>query len=170
MYDYEMQRLVAELQAADRTFWFVFWLAVVYSVVVHAVLGYIVGERRGAGAAGTWCGLLGGPLGVIAAFALDARPRCHRCCTRVERQARVCPACGLAFAAAPATTTAATPTPAVDPLVLDDDGPREDAPETDPDVARGRAFLAQSRQRRLAAAGERPINGPPRPHPQQPWA
>lgn len=70
-------------------------VAVVYaiSMVCCAVLGGAVGAPRMAYYTGLLLGLFFGPLGVFAAFAIDKRPQCPNCCTRLGGLARECPAC-----------------------------------------------------------------------------
>lgn len=70
-------------------------VAVVYAVsmVCCAVLGGAVGAPRMAYYTGLLLGLFFGPLGVFAAFAIDKRPQCPNCCTRLGGLARECPAC-----------------------------------------------------------------------------
>lgn len=70
-------------------------IAVVYaiSMVCCAVLGGAVGAPRMAYYTGLLLGLFFGPLGVFAAFAIDKRPQCPNCCTRLGGLARECPAC-----------------------------------------------------------------------------
>jgi hypothetical protein len=58
-----------------------------------AFLGAVVGGRRNAAGFGLLLGLFFGPLGVLCAFALDGRPQCPCCRTRLEGRASVCPAC-----------------------------------------------------------------------------
>ncbi len=63
------------------------------SMVCCAVLGGAVGAPRMAYYTGLLLGLFFGPLGVFAAFAIDKRPQCPNCCTRLGGLARECPAC-----------------------------------------------------------------------------
>lgn len=62
--------------------------------LVCAFLGAIIGEAREAGGRGFLLGLFFGPLGMIAAFAMDGRRECPRCGTRVTRRQSMCPNCG----------------------------------------------------------------------------
>jgi hypothetical protein len=62
-----------------------------------AILGYVIGSAKNSGAEGLALGLLFGPLGVIAAFALDNRPQCRSCLGRIDPAARVCPHCTAAI-------------------------------------------------------------------------
>ncbi len=70
-------------------------VAVAYAVsmVCCAVLGGAVGAPRMAYYTGLLLGLFFGPLGVFAAFAIDKRPQCPNCYTRLGGLARECPAC-----------------------------------------------------------------------------
>ena len=71
--------------------WLTIWLA---SAVSCAVLGGMIGKGNQAGGAGFFLGLLFGPLGVIAAFAMDGRSSCSRCGGRLNGQPEVCQHCG----------------------------------------------------------------------------
>lgn len=70
------------------------WLAV---CVCCAILGAIVGQRRRSAGAGLLLGLIFGPLGIIVAFALDARPKCPACQERLNPAASLCPHCRTAL-------------------------------------------------------------------------
>ena len=61
--------------------------------VVHAICGAIVGHGKERTFGGAILGLLFGPIGVITAFALDGRPTCPMCESRLNRSPRVCPCC-----------------------------------------------------------------------------
>jgi hypothetical protein len=61
------------------------------------LLGRIVGSQKGAGTAGTVLGLLFGPIGVIVAGFIDARPCCPTCGTRLNQRPVLCPACKTRF-------------------------------------------------------------------------
>jgi hypothetical protein len=65
----------------------------VVSMVSCAVLGGAVGAPRMAYYTGLLLGLFFGPLGVFAAFAIDKRPQCPNCYSRLDGLARECPAC-----------------------------------------------------------------------------
>lgn len=86
--------LVQEIEDLARFIRFL----IIYEIIAATFCGLLVGERRERGLAGAALGFFFGPLGVLAAFALDARPRCPQCCSRVERPATVCPGCGLQLA------------------------------------------------------------------------
>ena len=58
------------------------------------LLGWIVGFRRNAALAGLVLGILFGPLGVVAAFALDSRPQCPYCKGRLDGRGILCQFCG----------------------------------------------------------------------------
>ncbi len=53
----------------------------------------IIGHARGAALAGAVLGLFLGPVGVIAAFALDARASCPHCAGRLDGRAQICQHC-----------------------------------------------------------------------------
>jgi len=59
-----------------------------------AVIGAIVGNAKMAPAQGALLGLLLGPLGILIAFAIDARPQCGNCGGKVNGRVRVCQHCG----------------------------------------------------------------------------
>ena len=70
------------------------FLAAVIGAFVCGIVGYAIADQKNAGMPGFWLGLLLGPIGiVIAAVALDNRPQCPACRSRIERGASVCPAC-----------------------------------------------------------------------------
>jgi hypothetical protein len=70
-------------------------IAVLYtlSMIVCAFLGGAVGSPRKAYLTGLLLGLFFGPLGVFAAFAIDKRPQCCHCSSRLNGFARECPQC-----------------------------------------------------------------------------
>jgi rubredoxin len=53
----------------------------------------IIGYARQAALAGAVLGLFLGPLGVVAAFALDGRPSCPHCAGRLDGQGHICQHC-----------------------------------------------------------------------------
>jgi hypothetical protein len=61
--------------------------------VLCGVVGAIIGSRRNAEGLGFFLGVLFGPLGAIAAFALDNRPPCPECHNKIDKGVRVCSAC-----------------------------------------------------------------------------
>lgn len=63
-----------------------FWL-------VCGVVGGVIGNTKDAGVSGFLLGALLGPLGVLAAFAVDGRPQCEKCRTRIDPKATICPQC-----------------------------------------------------------------------------
>lgn len=67
-----------------------FWLA---GASVCGLLGAVVGAPRERAGLGFFLGLLFGPLGVIATFALDGRQPCPMCRNRINTGATLCPAC-----------------------------------------------------------------------------
>jgi len=66
---------------------------IVLSWIASAILGAIVGAQKKEGAQGFVLGLIFGPLGLIASFALDGRLECYRCHSRVNGEPQVCPYC-----------------------------------------------------------------------------
>jgi hypothetical protein len=52
--------------------------------LVCGIVGYLVAIPRRAGRLGWMLGWLFGPLGVVAAFAFDNRPRCPQCSTSIQ--------------------------------------------------------------------------------------
>jgi hypothetical protein len=70
-------------------------IAILYmlSMFVCALLGRAVGAPRKASLTGLLLGLFFGPLGVFAAFAIDKRPQCCNCSSRLDGFARECPHC-----------------------------------------------------------------------------
>lgn len=57
------------------------------------IVGGIIGAGRNNGAGGFLLGVLFGPLGAIAAFALDGRPPCPKCGNKISNGIRICPTC-----------------------------------------------------------------------------
>lgn len=70
-----------------------FWIGVVLTWVCSGFVGAVIGSRRNSAAAGFFLGLLFGPLGAIAAFALDGRAFCPACYNKIDGYVLVCPAC-----------------------------------------------------------------------------
>jgi hypothetical protein len=68
-------------------------IAFACSMIASAVLGGAVGKPRMAYITGLFLGLFFGPLGVFAAFAIDKRPQCCHCSSRLDGLARECPQC-----------------------------------------------------------------------------
>lgn len=66
---------------------------IVIGWVVSGVVGAVIGSRRNSSATGFALGLLFGPLGAIAAFALDGRTPCPRCGNKIDNDVRLCPTC-----------------------------------------------------------------------------
>lgn len=65
----------------------------IVSMVVCALLGGAVGRPRMAYLTGLFLGLFFGPLGVFTAYAIDKRPQCYHCFSRLDGLARECPYC-----------------------------------------------------------------------------
>lgn len=63
-----------------------FWL-------VCGIVGGIIGSAKNAGVQGFIVGLMLGPLGVLAAFAVDGREKCSQCGTKLNMGAKICPQC-----------------------------------------------------------------------------
>ena len=72
-------------------------LCVLAWTVPCGTLGAIVGYLRLAPAVGAMLGGLFGPLGVVAALAIDNRPYCTKCRGRLEDMAETCPHCQAAL-------------------------------------------------------------------------
>jgi len=65
----------------------------VFSMIACGLLGRAVGAPKMASVTGLFLGLFFGPLGVFAAFAIDKRPQCCHCSSRLDGLARECPHC-----------------------------------------------------------------------------
>jgi RNA polymerase subunit RPABC4/transcription elongation factor Spt4 len=65
----------------------------IVSMIVCALLGGAVGKPRMAYVTGLLLGLFFGPLGVFVAYAIDKRPQCPHCGTRLNGLVRQCPLC-----------------------------------------------------------------------------
>jgi len=68
-------------------------MAYLISMIVCSVLGGAVGRPRMAYITGLLLGLFFGPVGLFAAFAIDKRPQCCHCASRLDGFARECPFC-----------------------------------------------------------------------------
>ena len=69
--------------------------ALVYGAAFSAVVGALLGSRRGRPRLGSLLGILLGPVGWLAVLlASDRRPKCPRCKGAVESSALKCPHCG----------------------------------------------------------------------------
>jgi hypothetical protein len=73
--------------AIDVTGFYIFWM------LACTFLGGAVGRPRMAYLTGCALGLFFGPLGVFAAFAIDKRPQCPQCASRLSGLAKECPCC-----------------------------------------------------------------------------
>jgi len=60
---------------------------------ICAGLAAAVGHSRNATGAGFYCGLVFGPLGLIAMLGIDDRPKCPKCFTRLNGPVKICPGC-----------------------------------------------------------------------------
>ncbi len=65
----------------------------VFSMLVCTFLGGAVGRPRMAYLTGCTLGLFFGPLGIFVAFAIDKRPQCPQCASRLSGLAKECPCC-----------------------------------------------------------------------------
>jgi len=65
--------------------------------LVCGVLGAIIASGKNAGGSGFALGVLFGPLGLLAAFAVDRRRQCDKCGGRVNGAPEVCQRCGADF-------------------------------------------------------------------------
>ena len=70
------------------------WPIIIIAWVSCGILGAVVGSGKQSTAEGGFLGLIFGPLGVIAAFALDNRPKCPACGGRLNGEVRKCQHCG----------------------------------------------------------------------------
>ena len=90
---------------------------IVLTWLACAFLGAVIAQQKQAGIAGLFLGLIFGPLGVLAAFALDWRLQCYKCLGRLEGRASVCPHCrtelGWVWCPQTARWTVTTPEAAV---------------------------------------------------------
>jgi hypothetical protein len=66
--------------------------------IACGILEVVIGSQKKAAGAGYFLGIAFGPLGLIAALALDWRPLCPRCKARLNGQATLCPYCKLEIA------------------------------------------------------------------------
>lgn len=62
-----------------------------------AFLASIVGAQKQAGWTCLMLGILFGPVGLIASFAIDHRETCPTCGTRLNGRPTMCPACKTRF-------------------------------------------------------------------------
>ncbi len=67
--------------------------AVLWIWFSSAVAAGIIGYSRQAGPAGVVLGLFLGPIGVVAAFALDGRPSCPHCAGKLHGRGQICQHC-----------------------------------------------------------------------------
>ncbi len=71
---------------------FAFLLVVAW--VSSGIVGAIIGSPKKASGTGFVLGALFGPLGAVAAFVIDNRPRCTRCLGQLDGEPDVCRHCG----------------------------------------------------------------------------
>lgn len=69
------------------------WGIVIAGWLCSAIVGGIIGSGRNRAGVGFALGLLFGPLGAIAAFALDGRARCPQCWNRIDEGVTICSTC-----------------------------------------------------------------------------
>ena len=65
----------------------------ILAMIPSAICGGIIGGSKDARGIGAMIGFLFGPLGVVAAFALDQRHECPTCHGRLNRTPKVCMYC-----------------------------------------------------------------------------
>ena len=68
-------------------------VVVVLGWIASGIVGGVIGARRNSASAGFALGVLFGPLGAIAAFALDGRFACPSCRNKIDTGVRICPTC-----------------------------------------------------------------------------
>lgn len=65
----------------------------IFTWIACPVAGGIIASRKKATLGGALLGLFLGPIGVIAAFALDGRPSCPTCQSKLDGRGEICPLC-----------------------------------------------------------------------------
>jgi RNA polymerase subunit RPABC4/transcription elongation factor Spt4 len=78
---------------AYTAFGLVILVLYVFAMLSCTLLGGAVGKPRHAYLTGCFLGLFFGPLGVFTAFAIDKRPECPQCASRLNGMAKECPNC-----------------------------------------------------------------------------
>jgi hypothetical protein len=78
-------------------------------LIINTIAGSIAGRNRPA--LGALAGFFLGPVGVIAALALDARASCPRCSGRLDGRGRICQHCGAELEWSPERSDQLWPTP-----------------------------------------------------------
>jgi hypothetical protein len=73
------------------------WVCVGIGCVLSGIAGSIAANGRNGAIQGFLAGFFLGPLGVIAALALDYRPCCPRCAGRLDGEGHVCQHCRVAL-------------------------------------------------------------------------
>jgi hypothetical protein len=71
--------------------WFYAILAI--DAVICGILGAVIGANKNASNTGAFLGFLFGPLGMIAAFAVDHRWKCPECMGRLNDHPNLCQHC-----------------------------------------------------------------------------
>jgi uncharacterized membrane protein YeaQ/YmgE (transglycosylase-associated protein family) len=61
--------------------------------LVCGIVAGIIGSAKNAGVQGFILGVMLGPLGILAAFAVDGRMNCSQCGTKLNAGAKICPSC-----------------------------------------------------------------------------
>jgi ribosomal protein L37AE/L43A len=61
--------------------------------LVCGIVAGIIGSAKNAGVQGFIFGVMLGPLGILAAFAVDGRMNCSQCGTKLNAGAKICPSC-----------------------------------------------------------------------------
>jgi membrane protease subunit (stomatin/prohibitin family) len=72
-------------------------VVMMFQALVFGAVGWLIGTPRRAGRLGMFLGFLLGPIGAIATFAFDGRPRCPKCATSLNGTPQVCPNCRSAL-------------------------------------------------------------------------
>jgi hypothetical protein len=83
----------AEGQEAYTRFTLIVVGLYIFVMLSCTLLGGAVGKPRNAYMTGCFLGLFFGPLGVFTAFAIDKRPQCPQCASRLNGMAKECPNC-----------------------------------------------------------------------------
>lgn len=68
-------------------------LILLSDAIVCGFLGYLMGKAKRTEVTGFALGFVFGPIGLLVMLALDARPTCHQCGSRLNGAPRICPFC-----------------------------------------------------------------------------